>query len=158
MYEVSKMPQNDCNYRAKILPVPEPTALRPEDIGPARTKVERLPEKYIKQGEAIHSERDIRAVSDWYVAQERYRDNMLFVCGINLGLRVIDLLGLKFAHFIDDDLKFRPSFTIAEKKTKKFITKYVNPAIEAAITLYLRHTPGIHLDDYLFQSDRSRAM
>lgn len=126
------------------------------DIAPARTEVERDPENYLRQGEALQDKADILLISDWYVARERWRDNMLWILGVNLGLRVVDLLSLRFAHFINDDLTWRQSFTLSEKKTSKNNTKYINPAMATAINMYLQHTPGVHLDDYLFQSDRVR--
>lgn len=134
-----------------------PAPLTTADIAPAREAVERDPENYVKQGEALQDKADILLMSDWYVAQGRYRDNMLLVLGVNLGLRVVDLLSLKFAHFINDDLSWRQSFTLTEKKTSKFNTKYVNPAMAAAIRLFLHNTDGVRLDDYLFQSNQSRG-
>lgn len=141
-----------------ILLTSTPAPLTKADIAPARETVEREPENYIKQGEALQDKADILLMSDWYVARGRYRDNMLFVLGINLGLRVVDLLSLKFAHFINDDLSWRQSFTLTEKKTSKYNTKYINPAMTAAISLYLRNTKDVHLDDYLFQSSQLRGL
>lgn len=134
-----------------------PAPLTGAEIAPAREAVCREPENYVKQGEALQDKNDILLMSDWYVARERWRDNMLLVLGVNLGLRVVDLLSLKFAHFINDDLTWRQNFTLAEKKTSKNNTKYINPAMAAAIRLYLEHTPGVRMDDYLFQSNQGRA-
>ena len=42
----------------------------------------------------IKSIDDIYSISNWFISNGRYRDNMLFIVGINFGLRVSDLLTL----------------------------------------------------------------
>lgn len=111
----------------------------------------------------IKSLDDIDRVSRWYIARGRYRDNMLFIVGINFGLRVSDLLTLRFSHLIDDSLCFKTTFPILEKKTEhtrktpknRYIT--INDAVVEAVTLYLEHTPGVHLSDYMFRSESNRG-
>lgn len=108
--------------------------------------------------EPIKSMDDIMAVSDYLVTNGRYRDNMLFIVGINFGLRVSDLLSLRFSHLINDNLVFKDSFPILEKKTKntrkhkrnRYIT--INQAVIEAVTLYLENTPDVTLSDYMFRS------
>lgn len=113
--------------------------------------------------EPIKNIQDIAAVSEWFLEQERYRDNMLFIVGINFGLRVSDLLSLRFSHLIDDEFRFKTSFPILEKKTSntrkvkknRYIT--INDAVVDAVTLYLEHTPGVHLSDYMFTSNSNHG-
>ena len=113
--------------------------------------------------EPIKSVEQIEAVSDWFVSQERYRDNMLFIVGINFGLRVSDLLTLRFSHILDESNCFKTTFPILEKKTKntrkvqknRYVT--INDAVVDAVTLYLEHTPGVHLSDYMFRGESNRC-
>lgn len=113
--------------------------------------------------EPIKSLDDIQRISSWYISQGKYRDNMLFIVGINFGLRVSDLLSLRFSHLIDEQYKFRSSFPILEKKTKntrkvrknRYIT--INEAVISAVTLYLEHTSGVRLSDYMFRSESNRG-
>lgn len=106
---------------------------------------------------------DIQRVSDWFIGKERYRDNMLFIVGINFGLRVSDLLTLRFSHLIDEQFRFKTTFPILEKKTRntrkvqknRYIT--INDAVVDAVTLYLEHTPGVKLSDYMFRSESNRG-
>lgn len=108
--------------------------------------------------EPIKSIDTIQRISDYLIEHERYRDNMLFIVGINFGLRVSDLRTLRFSNLINDNLTFRESFPIFEKKTRntrkrkrnRYIT--INTAVVEAVTLYLEHTPGISLSDYMFTS------
>lgn len=105
---------------------------------------------------------DIERISQYLVSEGRYRDNMLFIVGINFGLRVSDLLTLRFGHLIDDSFRFKTTFPILEKKTKKtrkvkknrYIT--INDAVMDAVTLYLEHHPS-KLDDYMFKGEGNRS-
>lgn len=104
----------------------------------------------------------IDRISQYLIDNKRYRDNMLFVVGINVGLRVSDLLQLTFYHFIDENYSFRRVFPILEKKTRntrkvaknRYIT--INEAVIEAITLYLKNHPS-RLDEYLFKSESNRG-
>lgn len=113
--------------------------------------------------EPIKDMKDIERISEYLVEQERYRDNMLFIVGINFGLRVSDLLELRFSHLINEECVFRDSFAILEKKTRntrkhmknRYIT--VNTAVVEAVTLYLENTPGVKLSDYMFKSESNHG-
>lgn len=112
--------------------------------------------------EPIKSLDDIERFSKYLINNGRYRDNMLFIVGINFGLRVSDLLQLRFAQLINDDLSFKTTFPILEKKTKntrkvrrnRYLT--INDAVMDAVTLYLEHTQ-CKLDDYMFRSESNRG-
>ena len=108
--------------------------------------------------EPIKSMDDIIRISQFLIEKKRFRDNMLFIIGINFGLRVSDLRTLRFSHLINDDCTFRDRFPILEKKTKntrkhqrnRYIS--INTSVVEAVTLYLENTPGVHLSDYMFRS------
>lgn len=126
-------------------------------IAPAAERVEQeLAAEHTS--EPIKSMDDIMRISEYLIAKERWRDNMLFIVGINFGLRASDLRLLRFSNLINDNLTFKESFPILEKKTKntrkqrknRYIT--INTAVVEAVTLYLEHTPGVCLSDYLFRS------
>ena len=88
---------------------------------------------------------------------------MLFIVGINFGLRVSDLRMLRFSNLINDNLTFKDSFPVFEKKTRntrkrkknRYIT--INTAVVEAVTLYLENTPNICLSDYMFRSLSNRG-
>lgn len=114
--------------------------------------------------EPIKSIEDINQISEYLIENKRYRDNMLFIIGINFGLRVSDLVILRFSHLINDDLAFRNSFPILEKKTtntrkhkqNRYIT--INTAVVEAVTLYLENTQNIKLSDFIFRSEGNRRV
>lgn len=131
-------------------------------ISPAKEEVtcELAPEH---AAEPIKSMDDIFRISKYLIAQKRYRDNMLFIVGINFGLRVSDLRMLRFSNLINDNLTFKDSFAVFEKKTRKtrkrkknrYIT--INRAVVEAVTLYLEHTDGVCLSDFMFRSESNRG-
>lgn len=108
--------------------------------------------------EPIKNMEDIDRICDYLKKRKRWRDYMLFVVGINFGLRVSDLIQLRFSNLINDNLTFKDTFPVFEQKTRntrkrkknRYIT--VNQAVIEAVTLYLEHTPGISLSDYMFRS------
>lgn len=107
--------------------------------------------------EPIKDIEDIYRVEEYLIAHERYRDNMLFIVGINFGLRVSDLRMLRFCDLIDSKLRFKERFPVWEIKTrntkKRSTNRYItiNDAVKESVRLYLQHTPDVKLDDYMFQ-------
>lgn len=131
-------------------------------IAPAKedTYCELAPEH---AAEPIKSMDDIFRISRFLIENGRYRDNMLFIVGINFGLRASDLRMLRFSNLINPNLTFKESFAVFEKKTRntrkrkknRYIT--INHAVIEAITLYLENTPGVSLSDYMFRSESNRG-
>ena len=113
--------------------------------------------------EPIKSMGDILRVSQYLINKGRYRDNMLFIVGINFGLRVSDLRMLRFCNIINPNLTFKDSFPVFEKKTRntrkrkknRYIT--INTAVVEAVTIYLQHTSNVSLSDYMFKSISNRS-
>lgn len=128
-------------------------------IAPAKEKVEAdvLAEEHA--ADPIKRMEDIEAISDYCIKRKKYRNNMLFIVGINFGLRVSDLRMLRFSNLINDNLVFKDSFPVFERKTRttriRKVNRYItiNRAVREAVTLYLENTPNVSLSDYMFQSE-----
>lgn len=105
---------------------------------------------------------DINRIVSYLRENERWRDQMLFVLGINFGLRCSDIRMLKFSDLINTDGTFKEDFCVLEKKTsttrkrKKYRHLTVNLAVMEAVELYLQHNPNKTLNDYLFVSESGR--
>lgn len=87
--------------------------------------------------------------------QIAYRNKLLFILGINLGLRASDLRTLRWSFFFDTDGGFREYYTIQPKKQKKyhkFVKLYFNPTVRKAVNNYLELYPYANVDDLLFKS------
>ncbi|HDI3121676.1 site-specific integrase [Clostridium botulinum] len=77
-----------------------------------------------------------------------YRDYMMFVIGINTGLRISDILNLKVS-----DVKEKTHISIVEKKTKKNKRFMINTMLKAEIDRYI---DNMNDDDYLFSSRKGK--
>lgn len=147
--DVAAVKQNNLKLRAGL-------------IAPARETVATdLAEEHDAQ--AIKSMDDIMRMSRYFISKGKYRDNMLFIVGINFGLRVSDLRKLRFCDIISDNQMFKDSFPVFEQKTRntrkrkrnRYIT--INDAVQEAVLLYLENTPGIALSDYMFRSESNHG-
>lgn len=82
------------------------------------------------------------------------RNKLLFLIGINIGIRASDIVNLKWNFFFKNmDCDMNNKYTIQPKKTKKykkFVTLYFNNAIKKAVLLYVQKYPFENLDDYIF--------
>lgn len=119
---------------------------------------EEIPQKQKEAAEPIKSLDDIQRISQYLISNNRYRDNLLFVAGINLGLRCGDLLQLKVGHLLTDDgTTYRDKVVVREQKTKKIREAYLNDAICDAADLYFEDAGTVDLNDYLFKSQCNRV-
>ena len=89
------------------------------------------------------------------------RNKMLFLVGINLGIRASDLCGLKYNFFIKEDGTFKEGYSLQPKKTKKtgkYVKLYFNQTVKKAITDYIEKYPVDDMDAYLFKSKKGGAI
>lgn len=83
------------------------------------------------------------------------RNKMLFLIGINVGLRASDLCNLKWNFFFNDNGEFKEFYTLMPKKTrkqKKFVKIFFNQTVKKAIENYVSEYPVEDLNEYLFKS------
>lgn len=84
------------------------------------------------------------------------RDLLLFTAGINLGLRISDLLRLKVGDVKDRQGDIRDFIYITERKTKKQRKIALNDGVREALQIYFDKTGVYDLDRYLFTSENSK--
>lgn len=83
------------------------------------------------------------------------RNYMLFFIGINTGLRISDILNLKYSDIKNLDGTMKSHISIIEKKTKK------NKKFPITNTLYSeleRFTRNMQPNDYLFESQKGNKL
>lgn len=83
------------------------------------------------------------------------RNKMMFLIGINVGLRASDLATLKWNFFFNNDGGFKEFYTLQPKKTrkqKKFVKLYFNNAVNKAVMEYVEEYPIEDIDGHLFKS------
>ena len=103
-------------------------------------------------------DKHIEEAPDASKRQIAYRNKLLFLIGINVGIRGSDLRTLKWSFFFQDNGKertFRDFYTlqpIKQRKQKKFVKLFFNQTVRKAILDYINKYPIGNLNDYLFTS------
>ena len=77
------------------------------------------------------------------------RDYLLFVFGINVGLRISDIIKLKVEDVLDYTGGIKKHIEIKEEKTKKIKRFKINPLLAEELYQYVRN---LNMSDYIFQS------
>lgn len=83
------------------------------------------------------------------------RNKMLFLIGVNVGLRASDLMQLRWSYFYKNDMTFKDFYVLQPKKTRKtgkFVKIYFNKTVKKAVESYVNDYPIDDLDGYLFKS------
>ena len=132
---------------------------RPADLQVVDEKFEDdIPKAEDHAAEPIKNLEDIVLIQDYLISNGRYRDNLLFTVGINIGLRCGDLLNLKVGHLIDESTgAYRSKVIVQEEKTSKLRTLYWNEAVYDAADLYFSTCNEVSLNDYLFKCEGNRG-
>lgn len=108
--------------------------------------------------EPVKNKEDIARLRDYFL-HHNLRNHMLFVVGINVGLRISDLLALRFRDVMNEDLSYKKEIVKIEKKTKntsKTIKRRIfalSPVAIQAIEMYRQTIKNFSLDMYLFRSE-----
>lgn len=109
------------------------------------------------KADSIRSYDDFKAIQDYFYNKNDIRDWALWTIGVSMGLRISDLLLLRFGNLIDKDRKtIFPRIKIFEKKTGKINNLLITESVKLAILTYLESIKfHFDLDDYLFSSRKT---
>lgn len=111
---------------------------------------------------AIKNADDIKTISDYFISNGKYRYNLYFTIGLNVGLRVSDLLTLRFDSFLNEDLSFKNEIMLVETKTQNTRTVrvnrhlFINKAVQQAFKLYFQYC-DFTLDEYIFRTESNNS-
>ena len=105
--------------------------------------------------EPIRDVKQIDQIKGNLYRQKNPRDYLLFVFGINSGLRISDILSLKLGDVKDYKGNLKDYLTIKEQKTGKTRKVFFNKQIKEALNYYLAKTKIFDLDRYLFTNEKS---
>jgi len=115
------------------------------------------PARGIKKGskitaEPIRKQKDIKAISR--LLKSRPRDFLLYILGINNGLRANDLVSIKYSQV--EGLKPGAAIKIVESKTGKPNVLVINKSVHKALQIYVDEI-NPDPDDYLFHSRKGKG-
>lgn len=96
--------------------------------------------------EAIREKEKIRKIKNLLLEQSK-RDYLLFVLGINTGIRVSELLAIKVKDVLD------PINGIKDFYEHENTSVYLNDRVKSALKMYFTHYK-LEEDDYLFKSKK----
>jgi site-specific recombinase XerD len=102
--------------------------------------------------EPIRDEKKLEAIKRVLLGAGQFRDYLLFVMGINTGLRVSDLLNLRFSDVIDENGNIKDHIDIREQKTDKPRKFVINKSAEKALNQYMATLKSISPNAYIFSS------
>ena len=102
-----------------------------------------------KKVEPIKSKQDIQRIEN-YLKEKNERDHVIWVLGLNSGLRVSDIVGLNVSDVVN-----KTHISIIEKKTKKVKTFYINDKLKRVLKEY---TKGKNLDEPLFLGKQGKRL
>jgi integrase len=87
------------------------------------------------------------------------RNELLFIFGINVGLRISDILKLKIEDLVKSNLKtVREYVIITEKKTGKTKKFYIGDIVKKVIENYIKELSNLDINNYVFQSRKGENM
>ena len=98
--------------------------------------------------EPIRKKRDIEIMKE-ELKKNGTRDYLLFVFGINVGLRISDIINLKVEDVMDYTGEIKKHLEVREEKTKKIKRFKINPMLAEELYQYVRN---LNMTDYIFQS------
>ena len=99
--------------------------------------------------EPIKNKKDIKAIEE-YLKEHNERDYVVWILGINTGLRVSDIVGLDVSDVVD-----KTHINIIEKKTQKRKSIYINDKLKKVLKDY---TKGRNIDEPLFLGKQGRRL
>ncbi len=99
--------------------------------------------------EPIKNKKEIKAIES-YLKEHNKRDYVVWVLGLNSGLRVSDIVGLNVGDVVD-----KTHITIIEKKTQKRKSFYINDKLKRVLKDY---TQGRNLDEPLFLGKQGKRL
>jgi integrase len=112
----------------------------------------------MKEVQPIRDTKKIDAMKSIMKGESNYRDLLLFVLGINTGLRISDILALKWKSFINGGgrlLKAGDQLNVVEIKTKKVKSFVINRSVAEALKLYHDSLGNVNPDDPVFSSRKT---
>ena len=112
----------------------------------------------MKEVQPIRDTKKIDAMKSIMKGESNYRDLLLFVLGINTGLRISDILALKWSSLINGGgrlLKAGDQLNVVEIKTKKIKSFMINRSVAEALKLYYDSLGSVNPDDPVFSSRKT---
>ncbi len=110
----------------------------------------------MKEVNPIKDVKKIKKVKRLMIKDGNFRDLLMFTLGINAGLRISDILTMRWKDLVRKDGHIRDEVIVKEKKTKKTKKFPLNGAVIRAIEMYVQNTPIVDLNGFVFISRKKK--
>jgi len=104
--------------------------------------------------EPIRNAKKILAIKRNLKEESNPRNYLLFTAGVNLALRISDLLSLKVKDILDKQGNITEFIHLKERKTKRQIKIKLNNTVKEALNYFLDKAKITDPEQYLFKSER----
>lgn len=111
----------------------------------------------MKEVSPIKDVEKIKTVKRLMIEHEDLRDLLIFTLGINAGLRISDILKLKWGDLLYKNGKIREEVLVKEKKTGKTRKFPLNNAVVESINLYIQKVKPSDMDMWVFPSRKKNG-
>jgi len=107
--------------------------------------------------EPIRDIEKIKSIKNTLLKLNKWRDYLLFVTGLNFGLRIGDLLKIQVKDLVEYDGQIKERFNIIEEKTKKKNVIKINSEVKSALKIVIKETNlSDNLNNYIIYNTRNR--
>lgn len=103
--------------------------------------------------EALKDVSQINAMKK-YLKKHSERDYVLFVFGINTGLKITEMLDIKVKDILAKEKCMKDFFTLLHDETKNTKEIFLNPKVSKALLHYIQESQ-LTPEDYLFKSSKT---
>lgn len=110
--------------------------------------------------EPIQSIEDYQKVVNYLSKKKNKRNLCIFIFGTSFGMRITDLVNLKWKYVLNEDYSIKSSMYIQESKRKKVREIKFNPLVRQVIDLYImslkeqKKSFWMNLESYMFPSQK----
>lgn len=106
--------------------------------------------------EVVEALKDISQIEAMkkYLKEHSQRDYLLFVIGINTGLKITELLSMKFEDVLNEDGTVKEFYALPVKDEKFKQDIYLNTKVKEALLDYVQSI-GVKRENYVFQSNKT---
>ncbi len=111
----------------------------------------------MKEVNPIKDIKKIRRVKRLMIKDGNFRDLLMFTLGINAGLRISDILAMRWRDLVRKDGSVRDEVTVKEKKTKKTKRFPLNGAVKKAVEMYVQNASSHNPNEFVFISRKKKV-
>ncbi|AJG61666.1 DNA integration/recombination/invertion protein [Bacillus cereus] len=106
--------------------------------------------------EVVEALKDISQIEAMkkYLKEHSQRDYLLFVIGINTGLKITELLSMKFEEVLHEDGTVKEFYSLPVKDEKFKQDIYLNTKVKEALLEYVQSI-DVKRENYVFQSNKT---